>query len=364
MVIVCDCQYRSAISAIRSFHALGEEIIAVTTDKYNNPPSFSSKYIKEKAVLSSSTEEYKLQLIDLCKKHDFPIIFPTGNFTLNILSDNTDEISKYARFCVASHDTLTLTNDKKQVKEMAHKSGLMAPRKYTLNNVSSFPVVVKPYCGEKFSLKACERYKIAYNESELVTAYEHFKKYDEEPIIEEFISGYGLGISVVLNNDSQVQTYFSHKRLIEYPITGGPSALLKTVYDEELIKKTCRFFEDINFKGIAMAEFKCNESGAYLLEINPRVWGSFPATSGAKSDFIASYVRACREEECFVTGEYKKNKKIKFTRGIAAATLSYFKHFKFLNGFRSLWELINPFTTDPIFSIKDPIPFFKELFRR
>ena len=43
---------------------------------------------------------------------------------------------------------------------------------------------------------------------------------------------------------------------------------------------------------MAMVEFK----GDCLLEVNPRVWGSFPMTEAAQSPFTAHYARAAAGE--------------------------------------------------------------------
>ena len=151
----------------------------------------------------------------LCKEYDNPIIFPSGNFTLNILSENIDIFRKYARFCVSAPDKLQQLNDKKWVKNAAEEFGLNVPKTYNIDTANIFPLVVKPFCGEKFNLKASERYKIVYDKTQLIEAYNHFKKFDTNPIIEEYIEGQGTGVSVVLNNNSKPQTAFCHKRIIE-----------------------------------------------------------------------------------------------------------------------------------------------------
>ena len=119
MVIVCDCQYRSSITAIRGFAKLGKKVIAVTTDENRNPSAFASRFIYEKHVFSSDKKIYKEQLLNLCKKADMPIVFPSANYTLNVLSENADEFKPYARFLVSSPETLTFFNDKKLVKNKA-----------------------------------------------------------------------------------------------------------------------------------------------------------------------------------------------------------------------------------------------------
>jgi len=364
MVIICDCHYRSAITAIRAFHKEGEDVIAVTTELHNNPPSFSSKLIKEKYVLPSSKDLYTDRLLSLCKRFDNPIVFPVGNFSLNVISENLDLFKECSRVCVSSPEMLSRLNDKKWVKTEAEAFGLKVPKCFDLQSAETFPLVVKPFCGEKFNLKANERYKVVYNKEQLENAYNHFKKIDERPIIEEYIDGSGVGVSFVLNGNAKAQTVFCHKRLLEYPITGGPSVYLETIYDKKLIDDTKAFLEHIGFVGIAMVEYKSTDKGYYLLEINPRVWGSFPSTEQANSDFIKSFLRACNSDTSSFTCNYTFGKRIKFLRGLIMAFLSNLKNAKLKKSFKCLCVIFSPFIPDATLSLKDLKPSILDFFRR
>ncbi len=363
MVIVCDCQYRSSITAIRTFAKLGKKVIAVTTEENKKPPSFSSRYIYKKIVFSAEKEIYKEQLLKLCMSLQTPIIFPCGNFTLNILSENVDDFKIHSHFLVAPPITLSHFNDKKWVKNEAIKNGINVPREYTNADKIDFPAVVKPFCGEKFNLKAANRYKIVNNKTELEQALEFFKPYDTNPIIEKYINGDGIGVSV-LAKQSNVITAFSHKRLTEFPVNGGPSSSLITIKDNDIINACKNFLQNTDFSGIAMFEFKKSNGKYYLLEINPRVWGSFPATEKASSDFLKRYVDTCFKSDNAFFGEYAVNKKIKFTRGLIGTCISSIKQRKIKKFFTSLSILLNPFIPDAIFSFSDPIPAIKDFFRR
>lgn len=362
-VIICDCHYRSAITAIRSFSALGEKTVAVTTDKYNNPPSFSSVFVSERYTLPSNESEYKNALLKLCASFDKPILFPVGKFSLEIISENSTQFSEVARFCVPSATMLDSLNNKKWVKEQALKCDVKVPCLYQLESVDKFPVVVKPYCGEAFSLKASERYRIVHNREELSEAYLHFKKYDDSPMIEEFVQGQGIGVSVMFDNDSNPLTVFCHKRIIEYPVDGGPSAYLTTFFDKALIDSTVNFFKSISFKGFAMAEYKNTENGYVLLEVNPRIWGSFPATLIAESNFTKAYINACSCKSEY-SPKYNHGCRVKFSRGLIMAALSYVKRVKLIKAFKSVCILLNPFIKDATFSVRDLICSLKDFFRR
>ncbi len=364
MVIVCDCKYRSAITAIRAFSRLDEEIVAVSVDDNPNPPAFSSRYVKRRVVLSSDKEEYTKELLALCRNCKKPVLFPVGNFTLSVIAENKDLFSQYAHFCASDKSILENLNDKKWVKNFAKKAGLLTPVCYNEGENVIFPVVVKPFCGEKFGLRAEDRYRIVQNEEELKTALEYFKEYDPFPIIEEYINGDGVGVSLLVDKNSKVRCVFSHKRLIEFPANGGPSACLETFFDESLIESSVKFIEETDFEGLAMMEFKKSGDKYYLLEINPRVWGSFPAVEKAKSDILSCYYNASQNIDGQLSLHYKRGIKIKFLRGMTAALIENTIKKRFQKAFGIIIDILNPCIHHALFSINDPIPAIRDFFRR
>ncbi len=358
VVIITDCMYRSSIPAIYSLRELGEEIIAVTTKKVPLPPAFHSRFIKEKHVLSDDKEAYRNELIELCKKHSRPTILPIGVFTLNIISENLALFNEVADFSVSNPAILERLNDKKASKQLALDCGILVPMP-----TDSLPAVVKPFCGEKFGLKASERYAIVKTKAELDEAIKRFACYGDAPLVEEYINGDGIGVSVVIGKDGIERSAFCHKRLAEYPSTGGPSSSLVTFKDDEIIAKAVNMLKKAGFVGIAMLEFKLHNGQYYFLEVNPRIWGSFGATYKASSDFIKGYLAGARGLEYSFSPRYNK-KKIKFVPNIFASVISYAKAKKIKMALLSFIDAINPFVADAIFSIKDPSPSIHDIFRK
>ena len=227
----------------------------------------------------------------------------------------------------------------------------------------NFPVVVKPLCGEKFGLKASERYKIAESSSELNDAINHYSKLSPV-IVEEYVKGDGIGVSIVLGKGGRVYSAFCHKRLSEYPFSGGPSTSLVTFKDNNLIERTVKLLKEAEFEGIAMAEYKEKDGEYYLLEVNPRIWGSFPATFKADSDFIKGYLGASRKENSSFSANYKINKKVKFLPNIFASVVSYAKNRLLKKAFLTLIDALNIFVPNAVFSISDPLPAILDIFRK
>ncbi len=361
MVIITDCNYRSSIAAIYSLVELKEEIIGVTTDESPCPPAFHSRYLKKTYVLSSNKDEYKEELLKLCSSFERPVLLPIGVFTLDIISNNLDVFNAVCDFSVSDSKTLQIINDKSKAKEIASSVGIKVPRIYN-DESPIFPSVVKPVCGEKFGLKASQRYKIVHNEQELNDAKKLYSF--SKTVTEEYVHGGGVGVSLVMGRDGAPYTAFCHKRLSEYPASGGPSSSLITFYDSDIIDKSIKLLQSVSFSGIAMVEYKEKDGEYYFLEVNPRIWGSFGATYKAKSDFIKAYVEASKKREYTFSPKYKRGKKVKFLPNILASVISYVKIKSYKKAFITGLDAINPFVQNAIFSIKDPLPSLRDIFRK
>ena len=74
--------------------------------------------------------------------------------------------------------------------------------------------------------------------------------------------------------------------------------------------------------GMAMVEFK----GDCLLEVNPRVWGSFPMTEAAQSPFTAHYARAAAGERVtYAAQDYRPGVRMRFLLNDTLAALHYLR---------------------------------------
>ena len=84
----------------------------------------------------------------------------------------------------------------------------------------------------------------------------------------------GVGFSFYCKN-GEIITSTGHRRLAEYPITGGPSSYRENYYDERFHDIASKIIKKRNYTGFVMLEFKLTKDNElYLLEANPRIWGS------------------------------------------------------------------------------------------
>lgn len=369
-VLVTDTRYRASLAAVQSLGRAGYPVAALHTQGDGGAPAaFASKYVKKRVALPCSAKDadYPGLLAQVCDSLGAeygaaPVVFPVGAATLAQLAEHREALGEHARFLVSPPAVLEAANDKRRVGELARSLGVPAPQEYPCPGGAlpgAFPVVVKPRCGEKFGLHAEERYRKAYDPAGFRAAWEAMARYDPQPVVQELLAGEAVGVSLVMDEKSRPVSALCHRRVREYPTQGGPSSCCESVWDGDLVEHAVKLLQGLGFVGLAMVEFK----GGKLLEINPRVWGSFPLTYKCGAPLARDYVRASLGEELpLIQGPgYRTGVRMQFVLNDGLACLGYLRQGQPGRGLRGLMDLLNPRVKDGMFSFDDLKPFFRYL---
>lgn len=336
-VVITDGKYRSALAAARDLGRRGFRVVVTQTrvESRSEPPVFSSRFAEGVWVEGSTTDPaYSDRLLTLLSTYDRPTLLCVGAGTLNVVASAREHFAGAADFLIADSRTLDALNDKQQVHARAVELGLPVPRQYE-GRPERYPVILKPRCGEKLGLKAAQRYAVARDEAQFQTQYAAMCRLDPAPIVQELIQGPGRGVSLLLGRDSRLLGAICHRRIREYPMGGGPSTCCVSEYDGTRIEAARRLLQSFGFVGLAMVEFK----GDAILEVNPRIWGSFPLVSVSSSPLTEKYVRAAAGEDlAYQKADYEIGKKMRFCLNDLAASADLLRHGKLKEGCRGLLD--------------------------
>ena len=375
-VIVTDVKYRMALAPIRELAKKGYGIIAADFENVPDKERLGnySKYIKSKISLSESEEKFVEDVKEICKT-ERNILLPVNRKSLTKVIENSNELGKYCDFLVPTKKALELADDKNTICQIAKKVGVPVPKTTSLeehkdiNEMAksvNYPCIIKYRNGEAMGKKPKDRYKIVNNEEEFIKAYTEMDKIDKNPIASDYIKGHDIGIAVVVNKEHKIVDFICYESYREYPIEGGPTCFLKTIFSRKLLTYASRLLEEIEFTGIAMLDFKGTVDKPYFLEINPRVWGSANVVDVSKSTFFESYVKAAKNEKEPVNIEkceatYKKNIKIRFTPQSFACFMSHMKKSKhkikiFCQYLASFFDVT---VKDGLFALNDVKPYVR-----
>lgn len=198
-------------------------------------------------------------------------------------------------------DALQLASDKPKMAQVARDLGMLVPEEYPAD-APRFPCVVKYRNSEAVRLPAASRYAIARNFGEYKEAKARLCRASNSEIFDseyfasdvfasEYVEGPAYGVSAVLDENSDPLAVFSHKRVREYPVSGGPASCAESIWDPELIRSALTLLKALKLRGFAMVEFKGYLSEKpYLIEVNPRVWGTYPLSRLCGAGMAKAYV--------------------------------------------------------------------------
>ena len=375
--VVTDAHYRMSVALIRDLGEAGVRVIACEKETFSDPVGFASRHAARCVRLPE--RGYPDALYALCREEleqsgEKPALLPVGAQTLAILAREQARFSAVCGLCIPSPEQLSLFNDKAAVAALAAKLGIAVPQSYEMAEGErredffarvALPCVVKPTCGEKFGLHAEARYRIARTGNELQSAYANFSALTQEaPVVQEFLPGGGLGCSVLCRSGAIICA-IAHRRVREYPVTGGPSSCCEVMEPAPLLPLVTPLVRETSYTGLAMFELKEDAAGApRLLEINPRVWGTYPLTRVSGSNFALCWLALSLG---IAAPEYRAPRRVRmaFYPSDFAAMLGYLRRGAAKQFFAGLHDWLSPAVKNGLAERSDPGPgraYYRQLF--
>lgn len=301
-------------------------------------------------IYTVAKERATVELERIYSKYSSDTALILGNPTI---IDATNILEPQLKYILPAQESIAQAEDKKSLMVLAQELGLMTPQE----TQTEFPMVIKLNNSENSGLSAQKRYYIVRNEAQYKVAVAALG--DKSTLLfQHYITGNAYGVSMLLDESSNLVDYIVHERELEYPIQGGPSALCKTVEKRVLVEQAYRLLKALNWKGLAMVEFK----GEYLLEINPRFWGTMPLIFKAHSTFFNQYLKLIDHQNSVIKPEqvnYKMGARMYYFPQAYVAVLKTFKTKNFKKAFSSLGKIL--LAREGIFSFRRPVPFFRYL---
>lgn len=365
VLVIEEGSTRNTVPVVRS---LGRKKICVThaTENGKKTPASLSKYVTKRISYSlnnSFQEIFVKEIIDYLKKDEYDVIIPVGDKPTEIISKYKDILSEYTSVPVPDFENFIQARDKALTLKKAINIGIPCPITYfkevkdvkEISNFIKFPLIIKP-CSSSGSLG------ISYIDTpnDFIIKYTETKKKFGIPLVQEYIpsGGAGYGVSMLFNKGEPIAS-FTHKRLREYPISGGPSTLRESVNFKEIEIYAMTILKSLNWHGVAMVEFKMDprDNTPKLMEINPRFWGSLPLAIHAGVDFPYLLYRMCVDKNMKPIFNYRIGAKSRWLAGDILWLLSSPNKIKAVTEFFK-WE--KDICYDML-SIDDPMPAIGEI---
>jgi predicted ATP-grasp superfamily ATP-dependent carboligase len=273
-VLVTDTHYKNGLCAVRSLGHHGATVIAAAPRRF--AAGASSRLAAARIVYPSPTraDEFLSVIQRAIERYSIDVILPMSLELVEVFAKNRSKLPEDVQIPIVELHKFVVAADKAAAVSFARAFGVPTPTVFAdPAEVDRFPVVVKPSLGS-----GVVRY--VNNRRELMEAY------TPDSTIQEYLVGTGYGFSALFDHGVE-KAFFMHRRVREYPVTGGASTAAESFYDERLRDHGLKLLRALGWHGVAMTEFKYDErDGEYkLIEINPKFWGSLDLSVAAGVDF-------------------------------------------------------------------------------
>jgi predicted ATP-grasp superfamily ATP-dependent carboligase len=301
-ILVTDGHYKHALGIVRALSPRHEVLVAAprrlamaavsrhASGRFVAPPS--ADHVRFLAWLDREIPRRRIEQV-----------MPVSAAACELLAAHVDRWPG-TQVVLPRPDQMALALDKRSTLALAASIGIAVPRTAEPESVDAmeqaaaevgFPLVIKAPLEGRSSVAYVDR------PEELRAAVEGWmtkNRSAEAPLLQQRIIGPGLGVFATYQR-GHCRRIMAHRRIREFPPTGGESTCCELIEESDAIDAGRRLLDALKWHGVAMVELKRHSADGrlYLMEVNPKFWGSLDLALAAGADFPGDLARIAGGEE-------------------------------------------------------------------
>ncbi len=326
-----------------------------------------SRYCKGRMVYSSpftAQESFIQELITFAREKHIDIILPVLEETFTCLKHKKELEDNGIALLLPEYEQALQLHAKGSLTALAQEIGLDTPPTWELTEILAhdtlykeipYPVIVKPKQGgggwgmQKFN-SADDFLNTVKKEIENPSNY----------IVQAIIEGQLIGVCGIYYKGQHIASD-SYISTTVYPLrVGQPTTRLSHDFPQA-IEHMNKLLTHIQWNGVCEMDFIYDEKNAksYLIDANPRFWGSVKHNIAAGVDYPLYYALLAQDNTDFTTPKAHLGTRTRWLGGDILRVLSECKESKKPLQYirKAIFEPIH-YTANDDWNIKDPLPFF------
>lgn len=302
-VLVTDPEYKHSLAACRD---LGKANVEVQVVGSSRAQARFSRYVSKGHTLPNSQAAFASHLAEVLENEGIDVILPIGAQTVFQLNQNRDLLAKFANFALAPSDSIQNAFDKSLMSDLGQSLGIPVPQSWSAETLDELEEVFRNTTGPLVVKSASELLKFGpvyvrdqAHASEMLAAGDFLAPLGHSKLlVQSRITGPGVGFFALYQN-GVCKRAFMHERQRELPSTGGSSWAAKSIWNDDLLGHGLRLLDSLQWHGPAMVEFKMDKHSSipYLMEVNPKFWGSLDLAIESGVHFPRDTVSVAMGEE-------------------------------------------------------------------
>lgn len=289
--LVTDGEFKHSLGIARALAARGHEVHLVA--KSARAPAAHSRAVRAWHPAPHATEPgYDARLLEIAAALAPVSVIAVGSGAVAAVDRNRERMPAGVRWALPPRESLAVANDKRRTAELARTLRIASAGERIVGSAAEARAALAEL-GAPLVLKSASeegrkvlRYVRDAREAE--AAFAAVRAGSSAGVLaQSYVAGAGYGFSALYWNGARVRG-FAHRRVREWPPSGGTSACAESVVGAAALERAAGALLDaLAWHGVAMVEFKGDLASGRLalMEINAKFWGSHDLALAAGVDF-------------------------------------------------------------------------------
>ena len=365
-ILVTNAKNRIAYNILKSLSVKGHHVYCA--DFIPKSMSFYSRYSSGHFLYPSpfrEQEKFVACLIEKISELKIDVLIPVFE-ELFLVSRHLDEISRHVKLVVPDYQQILIAHNKDKWAPIARQLNISVPVTCSLTEFDKdsalvdrliFPVLLKPkQGGGGWGISQVDTVGELQN---ILSVGVHCALPLERFIVQQKITGEVICVAMVFNQ-GKLRGKTAYRQIREYPIFGGQATCRISVSCKAAEDNLQALLEHFVWHGVCQADFIVDSDTGepYLIDINPRFWGSLAQGIASGVDFPDLVCRIAINGDVEPVVGFTVGVK---TRWLGGELRGFFQHYaRAANKLVFLREFFMsqvPVARFDDFSFNDPFPF-------
>lgn len=324
---------------------------------------YASRYPNKKLIEfwdRNDEEKSYAALLKVLKADHYDVTIPMTDFSATMLSRHKEELLQYTRPAVNDLDVFMQAGDKLNTMIACMDKNIPCP--YTLREVKSiddvlnsdiqYPFIIKPRIGY-----GSIGFHVIRTEEDLRKVFDSSMKEHGDMLVQEYIPQTDIQYKceVFIDGDGEVKSAVVFDKTRWYPIDGGSTCCSASVKRPDIVESSVELLKAIGWRGYGDVDLiqDPRDKVAKVMEINPRITASVKVCFAAGVDFARQIVEYEMGMPVTDYPDYEVDRRLRYMHTDLLWFIESPNRFKAKPSWFSFKR-----TTDQIWSLKDPWPWF------
>lgn len=280
-ILVTDATRNLGLAVIRELGRAGLDVRGADSRRLplNLHSRYSPAYLDYGATSGLGLSEALLDLVETLRPE---VLLPLSTPATHAVCKHRELFELRTNVLVPTYDAFLTAMDNERTLRTCNTLGIPCPQILTRNEAAQIlaekrapsepgRVVVKP----KLDLGAARGVRYVASKQGLEAGITENSRWYGDSVVQEYIPGDTSAMRVVLllfNRSSELIGHFTARKILQWPETGGVTAVAESTHEPELVKLVVPFFEHLDWQGLAEVELKLDPRDGLpkVIEVNPR----------------------------------------------------------------------------------------------